>query len=99
MSFSEKLYILLSTGSTLIDRKLSKHDWKILDRDAKQQHKPLKVNHHCSKIKFTIFFMFLGVKCFGLILYVPVNSSGYVGMVSSPNHLHILLLVTDNNPS
>ena len=50
----------------------------------------------------------------GLILYVPVNSYGHVGMVSSLNHtfflskldltvnqyfVHILLLVTDNNPS
>ena len=50
----------------------------------------------------------------GLIIYAPVNSYGHVGMVSSPNHifflgkldlvvnqyfLHILLLVTDNNPS
>ena len=51
---------------------------------------------------------------FGLLLYVPVNSYGHVGTVSSPNHtfflgnleqavnhyfMHILLLVTDNNPS
>ena len=51
---------------------------------------------------------------FGLILYIPVNSYGHVGMVSSPNHtffldkldyvvnqyfVHILSLVTDNNPS
>ena len=48
---------------------------------------------------------------FGLVLYVPVNSYGNVGTVSSPNHtlflgkldlavnqyfLHILLLVADN---
>ena len=51
---------------------------------------------------------------FGSMLYVPVNSYGHVGMVSSPNHtfslgkleqavnkylVHILLLVTDNNAS
>ena len=51
---------------------------------------------------------------FGLVLNVPVNSYGHVGMVSSRNHtffsgkldlavnqyfVHILLLVTDNNPS
>ena len=51
---------------------------------------------------------------FVLLLYVPVISYGHVGTVSSPNHtfflgklelavnhyfMHILLLVTDNNPS
>ena len=51
---------------------------------------------------------------FGLLLYVPGNNYGHVGMVSSPNHtfflgkleqevnqyfMDILLLVTDNNPS
>ena len=51
---------------------------------------------------------------FGLLLYVPVNNYGPVGTVSSPNHtfflgkleraviqyfVHILSLVTDNNPS
>ena len=49
-----------------------------------------------------------------LVLYVPVIIYGHVGTVSSPNHIfflgkpdkavnqyivHILLLVTDNNPS
>ena len=49
-----------------------------------------------------------------LLLFVPGNSYGHVGMVSSHNHtfflgklekavnqyfVHILLLVTDNNPS
>ena len=49
---------------------------------------------------------------FGLVVYVPVNSYGHVGTVSSPNltflpsltkqltsTLYILLLVTDNNTS
>ena len=51
---------------------------------------------------------------FGLILYVPVNSYGHVGMVTSPNHTFSLAsltkrltstsctyssLATDNNPS
>ena len=51
---------------------------------------------------------------FGVLLYVPGNSYGHVGTVSSPNHtfflgkleqavnqyfVHILSLVTDNNPS
>ena len=51
---------------------------------------------------------------FGLLLYVPGNSYDHVGTVSSPNHtfflgkleqvvnqcfVHMLLLVTDNNPS
>ena len=51
---------------------------------------------------------------FGLMLYVPVNSYGHVRTVSSFNHtfflgkleqainqyfVHILSLVTDNNPS
>ena len=51
---------------------------------------------------------------FVLFLYVPVNSYGHAGMVSSPYHtfflgkleqavnqyfVHILSLVTDNNPS
>ena len=50
---------------------------------------------------------------FVLLLYIPVNSYGHYGMVSSPNHtfvdkleqavkqyfVHILSLVTDNNPS
>ena len=51
---------------------------------------------------------------FGLVLYVLVNSYGHVRTVSSPNHIfilgkldlavnqyfvHILSLVTDNNPS
>ena len=51
---------------------------------------------------------------FGLLLYGPVNSYGHVRAVSSPNHIfflgkleqavnqyfvHILSLVTDNNPS
>ena len=56
-----------------------------------------------------------GLLCFclfALILKVPVNSYGQVGLFSSPNHilgkldlvvnqyfLHIPLLVTDNNPS
>ena len=50
----------------------------------------------------------------GLLLYIPVNSYGHVGMVSSPNHIfflgkleqavnqyfvHILSLVADSNPS
>ena len=50
----------------------------------------------------------------GLVLYVPVNSFGHVETVNSPNQtfflrkldlainqyfVHILLLVTDNNPS
>ena len=45
----------------------------------------------------------------GLMLYVPDNSHGHVGTVSSPNYtfswsvyqyfVHILSLVTDNNPS
>ena len=50
---------------------------------------------------------------FGLLLYIPGNSYGHVGTVSSPNHtfflgkleqavnqyfLLILSLVTDNNP-
>ena len=34
---------------------------------------------------------------FGLMLYIPVNSYGHVGTVSSPNHT--FSLVTDNNPS
>ena len=51
---------------------------------------------------------------FGLMLYVPVNSYGHVGMGNSTNHtfflgkldlavnqyfVHILSLVTNNNPS
>ena len=51
---------------------------------------------------------------FAVLIYVPVNSYGHFGMVSSPNHtlflgkleqavkqyvLHLLLLLTDNNPS
>ena len=51
---------------------------------------------------------------FVLLLYIIVNSYGHVGMVISPNHtfflgkleqtvnqyfVHILMLVTDNNPS
>ena len=51
---------------------------------------------------------------FVLLLYVPVNSFDHGGTISSPNHtfflgkfeeavnqyfVHILLLVTDNNPS
>ena len=51
---------------------------------------------------------------FGLLLYFQVNSNFHVKTVSSPNHtfflgkleqavnqyfVHILLLVTDNNPS
>ena len=51
---------------------------------------------------------------FVLLLYIPVNSYGHVGTVSSPNHtffldkleqvvnqcfMHILSLVIDNNPS
>ena len=50
---------------------------------------------------------------FGLMFYVPVNSYGHDETVSSPNHffpgeldfavnqyfVHIILLVTDNNPS
>ena len=49
----------------------------------------------------------------GLMLYVPVNNYGHIGMVSSPNHIfpgqvdkavneyfmHIFSLVTDNYPS
>ena len=50
----------------------------------------------------------------GLVLYVPGNSYGHVQMVSSPNNtfflgkldqvvnqnfVHLLSLVTDNNPS
>ena len=34
-----------------------------------------------------LFFFFW----FGLILYVPVNSYGHVGTVSSPNHTFFLL--------
>ena len=55
-----------------------------------------------------------GLVWLDLILHVPVNSHGHVGMVSSPNHtfflgkldqgvnqylVHILSFVTDNNPS
>ena len=51
---------------------------------------------------------------FGLLLYIPVNSYGHVGTVSSPYHtfflgkleqavnqflVHILPLVKDNEPS
>ena len=51
---------------------------------------------------------------FGLVLYIPVNSYGHVRTVSSHNHtfflgmldlavnqyfVHILSLVSDNNPS
>ena len=62
-------------------------------------------NKHC----LLTFFIW-----FGLLLYVPGNSYDHVGMVSSPNHtfflgkleqlvnqyfVHILMLVTGNNPS
>ena len=61
-------------------------------------------------MKTHVLFLFL----FDLILYVPVNSYGHVRTVSSHNHtfflgkldyavhqyfMHILSLVTDNNPS
>ena len=35
---------------------------------------------------YSVFFVF----CFGLILYVLVNSYGHVGTVSSPNHTYFL---------
>ena len=46
---------------------------------------------------------------FGLMFYIPVNSFGHVDTVNPPNHtfswasltyfVHILSLVSDNNPS
>ena len=36
MSLWKTLYPLLSTGSTLEDRKSSQYDWKIVDGDSKQ---------------------------------------------------------------
>ena len=41
VSLSNTLYPLLSTGSTQEDRKMSQHDWKIVDCDVKHQHKQL----------------------------------------------------------
>ena len=39
VSLNKTLYPLLSTGSTQEDRKLSQHDWKIVDWNVKLQHK------------------------------------------------------------
>ena len=63
----------------------------------------------CNKV-----YQYFKLFWFGLLLYVPGNSFGHEGMVSSPNYtlflgkleqavnqyfMHILSLVTDNNPS
>ena len=44
VSFSKILYPLLSTGSTQEGRKLSRHDWKIVDCDVKHQNKQIIMN-------------------------------------------------------
>ena len=44
VSLSKTLYLLLSTGSTQEDMKLSQHDWKIVDWDVKHQN---EVQNQC----------------------------------------------------
>ena len=44
VSFSDTPYLLLSTGSIQEDWELSRHDWKIDDKDVKHQHKQTTVS-------------------------------------------------------
>ena len=81
--------------------------WLFIDMRALQQPPHVPPDY---KIKF----WYVSLVWFGLLLYVPGNSSGHVGTVISPNNtfylgkleqavnlyfVYLFSLVTDNNPS
>ena len=94
------------------------------DSNFQPSHNAQKLAYHSNKTYYTgqsgiqyfvLQYNFLfTIPWYDLLLNVPVNSYGHVGMVNSSNHtsflgkleqavnqyfVHILLLVTDNNPS
>ena len=85
----------------------------LLHRPFWNESQFLKLHSHAILTQAGILTEF-GMYCFALLLYVPLNSYGCVGSVSSQNHIfflgkleqavhqyfvHIRSLVTDSNPS
>ena len=54
---------------------------------SQKPHETSKITCHF-KLYHVIgkLFFYSGIRLFGLVLYVPVNSYGHVRTVSSPNH-------------